>query len=154
METLTYNLSRWTTSDLLDEVVRRSATDGPALQLLEMVIIRARLADRDRKFGGSETRSQRHSAIDGVGLRGTTEMGVADEGAHVALLTSADHQVGAETLGAHAHDHTHRRVSSAKFAAHEHPHLHLTDMEADARLNGHGHAQTHSRLPWEDPNPA
>jgi hypothetical protein len=49
METLTHNLSGWTSEDLLDEVVRRSAADGAALRLVEATVIRARLAEIDRK---------------------------------------------------------------------------------------------------------
>jgi hypothetical protein len=51
MQTLTYNLSRWTTEELVDEVVRRTATDGPGLETLEKVVLRARLAESDRRFG-------------------------------------------------------------------------------------------------------
>jgi hypothetical protein len=49
METLPNSLSRWTTEDLLGEVVRRSATDRPGLQLLETIVIRARLAESDHR---------------------------------------------------------------------------------------------------------
>jgi hypothetical protein len=142
MGTLTPNLSRWTTEDLLVEVLRRSATDGPALQLLETVIIRARLAECDRQFGELEV------------VRGTTEMGVAEVRPTTAVLAGSDHEVDVETPGAHAHDHTHRRITSAKFAAHEHPHRHLANADSDAELNGHSHASTHSRFPWEDADPA
>jgi hypothetical protein len=88
-----------------------------------------------------------------VGFRGTLEMPVA-EGADVVLLAAATHEVDGETLGAHEHDHTHRRVSSTKFAAHSHHHSHLNDIEADGQLNGHTHPRAHSRLPWERADPA
>lgn len=77
MQTLTYNLSRWTTEDLLDEVVRRTASDGPGLQILETVLIRARLAESDRRFGDG-TQAQLGSPTKPVGVLGTMEMGFAD----------------------------------------------------------------------------
>ena len=149
METLTYTLSRWTTDELVGEVVRRSAADGPALRSVESVIIRARLAESDRKFRECANPQEASPAIERVGVRGTLEMGLADGGDEVELLSSVGHEVDAATSGAHAHDHTHRRVSSTKFAAHEHHHLHLEDVEADGQLNGHTHARAHSMHPWE-----
>ena len=50
MQTLTYNMSRWTTEELVDEVVRRTAADGPGLEILEKVVLCARLAESDRRF--------------------------------------------------------------------------------------------------------
>jgi hypothetical protein len=50
MQSRTYNLSKWTTEELHDEVMRRTATDGPGLQLLETIIIRARLAEGDQRL--------------------------------------------------------------------------------------------------------
>lgn len=47
------NLDGWTTTDLLAEVLRRSAGDGRALLLLEESIIRARLAENDRIASGA-----------------------------------------------------------------------------------------------------
>ena len=77
MQTLTYNMSRWTTQDLLDEVMRRTATDAPALQLLETIVLRARLAESDRQF---EDGGQPEFAPDRerVGVGGPMEMGLAD----------------------------------------------------------------------------
>jgi len=66
------------------------------------------------------------------------------------VLTSAAHEVDPASRGAHTHDHTHRRLASAKFAAHDHYHIHPDDLKADATLNGHTHARAHDRLPWED----
>ena len=77
MQTLTYNLSRWTTEDLLDEIVRRTASDGPGLQILETVLIRARLAESDRRFGDG-TQAELEPPPKPVGVRGTMEMGLAD----------------------------------------------------------------------------
>jgi len=59
MESLTYSMNRWSTEELLDEAVRRTATDGPGLQLLETVLIRARLAESDRRFVSHSSRLQR-----------------------------------------------------------------------------------------------
>jgi hypothetical protein len=53
-------------------------------------------------------------------------------------------------LGAHAHDHSHRRLASSKFAAHTHSHVHLHDVKADGELNGHTHSRAHEKLPWEN----
>ena len=70
-------MDRCTTDELLDELIRRTASDGAALRLLETIVIRARLAECDRRLeGGSqpEFAAQREFA----GVSGTTEMGVAD----------------------------------------------------------------------------
>lgn len=80
MQILTGNLNRWTTEDLLDEVVRRSAADGPALALLETTVIRARLAESDRRFAGAETPAAPKPVKEQAGVRGTLEMGLADDG--------------------------------------------------------------------------
>jgi hypothetical protein len=50
METLAKDLGGWTTDELLAEVFVRSAGDRPALQLLQATIVRALLAESDRKF--------------------------------------------------------------------------------------------------------
>ena len=76
METLTYSMNRWTTDDLIGEVLRRTATDGPALRLLEGVILRARLAAGDLLRVASEARPG--PAIAPTGVCGTIEMGPAD----------------------------------------------------------------------------
>jgi hypothetical protein len=120
---LTHTLSRWTTDELVGEVVRRTASDGPALRLVETTIIRARLAQSDRRFGGGiqpelAPRSER------TGVAGTMEMGLADDDAGAALLTSPDHGVGEATSGAHTHDHAHR------------------------------HTRAHALLPWERTGPS
>jgi hypothetical protein len=78
---------------------------------------------------------------------------VSTNGSH-AVSTNGSHEVDAGTAGAHTHDHTHRRVSSTKFAAHDHHHLHPDDVKADALLNQHTHARTHARHPWESVDPA
>ncbi len=49
MVTLTNDLDGWASGDLLAEVLRRSAGDRPALQLLQAMTIRALLADSDRE---------------------------------------------------------------------------------------------------------
>ena len=43
------DIGRWTTDELLAEVLKRSAGDRPALQLLQLTTIRALLAEGDRK---------------------------------------------------------------------------------------------------------
>lgn len=52
MEALANDLSGWTTEDLVSEVLKRSAEDRPALRLLQGNILRALLADSDRKVAG------------------------------------------------------------------------------------------------------
>jgi hypothetical protein len=76
METLTYGLSRWTTEELLDEVVKRTATDGPGLQLLETIVIRARLAESDHRLGRGK-QQELTAAVGCWEVGGTTEMGLA-----------------------------------------------------------------------------
>ena len=49
MVMFTPNLSRWTTAELFGEVMRRTASDAPALHALQTVVIRARLAEGDRQ---------------------------------------------------------------------------------------------------------
>ena len=78
METLTHRMSRWSTEELLGEVVRRTAADAPALRLAEGVILRARLAASDRGFAEIETPAEPGPAIDRAGVRGTMELGLAD----------------------------------------------------------------------------
>ena len=78
MQTFTENMSRWTTEELLDEVIRRSASDGPALQLLETVVIRARLAEGDRRLCGGTSQPEAIAGLEFAGVGGTTEMGLAD----------------------------------------------------------------------------
>ncbi len=75
MEPLTHSLSRWTTEDLLGEVMRRTALDGPALEALQAVVIRARLAEGDRRsqFG---TQSELIPEQERAGVAGTMELGL------------------------------------------------------------------------------
>ena len=40
MEMFTLNMSRWTTEELLGEVMRRTASDAPALYALQTVVRR------------------------------------------------------------------------------------------------------------------
>ncbi len=152
METLPYTMSRWTTDDLIGEVVRRTATDGLALRSVEGAIIRARLATSDRRLVESQAPLELESKSDPGVVRGTIEMRLAEDGAAVGLMVSGGHEVDAATSGAHAHDHTHRRQSSTKFAAHLHHHLHPGEVGADAQLNGHTHARPRASLPWERPD--
>jgi hypothetical protein len=144
----TSNLSRWTTTELVGEVMRRTASDAPGLDALQTVVIRARLAEGDRR-ADSGTQSELVPVREGAGFAGTRELGrsgVLTAAAHAA------HEVEPDTCGAHAHDHTHRRLASVKFAAHEHYHVHPDDLKADATLNAHTHARAHARLPWESQN--
>lgn len=49
MGNLANDLDGWGTDELLVEVLRRSAADRPALQLLQVTMIRALLAEGDRR---------------------------------------------------------------------------------------------------------
>jgi hypothetical protein len=77
MELFTPNLSRWTTEELVGEVIRRSAADGGALHALQTVVIRARLAEGDRRFGGG-TQPELSASSVFAAVGGTTEMGLGD----------------------------------------------------------------------------
>jgi hypothetical protein len=76
MDMLTHNFSRWTTQELLGEVMRRTAADGPALEALQTVVIRARLAEGDRRaqFG---TQVELAPASERAEVAGTMELGLA-----------------------------------------------------------------------------
>ena len=148
MEVFTPNLSRWTTEELVGEVIRRSAGDGGALQALQIVVIRARLAEGDRRFACG-TQPELSATSEFSSVCGTTEMGLTD-GEVSSVLTSAAHEVDRDALGAHAHDHTHRKHASEKLAAHDHHHVHLEDSKTDGEVNGHTHKRSHEKLPWED----
>lgn len=76
MEMYTPNLSRWTTKELVSEVIRRSGADARALEALQTVVIRARLAEGDRRFGGG-TQPELAATLGLAGVGGTTEMGLA-----------------------------------------------------------------------------
>jgi len=78
MQTLTQNMTRWTTQELLDEVMRRTESDGPALHGVETIIIRARLAESDRRFADFGTQAEFEPAPARAGVRGTMEMGPAN----------------------------------------------------------------------------
>src|SRR5881397_4021710 len=119
METLTYSLNGWSTEQLVGEVVRRSAADGQALRSVEGAIIRARLAESDSRFAGSSAPAGTGPATETAGVRGTPEMGLANDGGKW-VLPGVAHDVDAATSGAHTHDHTHRKRSSWKLAAHDH----------------------------------
>lgn len=54
MQPRTYELTRWSTEELRDEVMRRTATDGPGLELLGTMVIRARLAESDQRAEGTQ----------------------------------------------------------------------------------------------------
>ena len=73
-------MSRWTTQQRLEEVVRRTATDGAGLDLLEKKLLRTRLAESDRKFGDG-TQADFAPSLERAGGRGTMEMGLADRAA-------------------------------------------------------------------------
>lgn len=49
MQTLENDLGVWTSDELFTEVLRRGHADRPALQLLQAAVIRALLAEGDRK---------------------------------------------------------------------------------------------------------
>ena len=77
MDLWTHNLSRCTTQELLGEVMRRTASDGPALEALQTVVIRARLAEGDSRsaFG---TQSELVAELERAGVAGTMELGLED----------------------------------------------------------------------------
>ena len=77
MQSMTANMNGWTTEELLDEVIRRSASDGPALQRLETIVIRARLAEGNRRLVGV-TEAEPIAVPVFAGITGTTEMGLAN----------------------------------------------------------------------------
>ena len=107
MEMFTPNMSRWTTGDLLGEVMRRTASDAPALHALQTVVIRARLAEADRR-ADSGTQSELVAVRERTGVAGLRELGrssVLTAAAHAA------HEVDPDTYGAHTHDHRHRRLA-------------------------------------------
>ncbi len=151
MQTLTYNMERWTTEELIGEVVLRTATDASALRMVEGVIIQARLDAGDR-LRAEEASPLVPGAI-APPVRGTTEMGLAEYAAPAVVSPAPGHEVEAGTVDAHAHDHTHGKKAPWKLAAHLHPHLHPDDLLADGELNGHTHARAHAGLPWEHPDP-
>ena len=153
MEAPTRTISRWTTEELIGEVMWRTRSDASSLALLETKIIRARLAASDRGLAEG-TQAEPITVPDLRGVHGTVEMSLDDGGEKAPPLTASGHEVDPDTADAHAHDHTHRRLASAKFAAHEHYHVHPDDLKVDAMLNGHTHARAHSKLPWESHNPA
>ena len=68
------NLSRWTTAELVGEVMRRSASDAPGLHALQTVVIRARLAEGDRR-ADSGTQSELVPVREHPGVAGTRELG-------------------------------------------------------------------------------
>ncbi len=75
MEMYTPNLSRWTTEVLLTEVMRRTASDAPALQALQTVVIRARLGEVDRR-SDSGKQSELVAVRERDGVAGTMELGL------------------------------------------------------------------------------
>ena len=77
MEMFTPNLSRWTTDELLGEIMRRTASDASALEALQTVVLRARLAEGDRRlhFG---TQSELVPKPERAGVAGTMELGLED----------------------------------------------------------------------------
>jgi hypothetical protein len=52
-DTLTYSLSRWTTDELINEVIKRSAGSRRALNILHVTTLRALLNQSDRDLGRS-----------------------------------------------------------------------------------------------------
>ena len=75
MDPWTHNLSKWTTEQLLGEVMRRTASDGAALQALQTAVLRARLAEGDRQ-SETGTQSELVSAPELAGVAGTMELGL------------------------------------------------------------------------------
>jgi len=47
MNNVTTELKRWTSDELVDEAIKRSAADRPALRRLETMVLKARLAEID-----------------------------------------------------------------------------------------------------------
>ena len=77
MEMFTPNLSRWTTDELLSEVLRRTASDAPALEALQTLVIRARLAEGDH-WSEIRMQSERVTAPERAGVAGTMELALED----------------------------------------------------------------------------
>jgi len=76
MQSRTDNLTRWTTEELRDEVMRRTATDGPGLELLGTIVIRARLAERDQRLAEGTQSELAPSIV--ARVPGTLRMSLAD----------------------------------------------------------------------------
>lgn len=75
MDLWIHDLSKCTTQELLGEVMRRTASDGPALQALQTAVIRARLAEGDRR-SAFEIPSELVSSPEWAGVAGTMELGL------------------------------------------------------------------------------
>jgi hypothetical protein len=115
MQALTYSMNRWTSEQLIGEVVRRAANDGQALRLVEGVIIRARLAAGDRLRVDPTSPLAAITQADVV--QGTIEMSVADEGDRAVPLTVAGHEVDEATSGAHPRSRTRREGADEDLSA-------------------------------------
>src|SRR5438876_8752339 len=116
METLSYSMNRFTTEQLIGEVVRRAAADGPALRSFETVIIQARLAAGDRLQAAPDCGPEAVPAMARTPVFGTLAVGLAEDGGIAALLPAAGHEVVAGTLDSHSHDHTHGKKAAWRLA--------------------------------------
>ena len=77
MEMFKPNLSRWTTEDLVGEVMRRTAPNASALQALQTVVIRARLAEGDRRSDAG-IQPELVPVRERAGVAGTIELGLGE----------------------------------------------------------------------------
>ena len=77
MEMFTPNLSRWTTEELIGEVMRRTASDASALEVLQATVLRARLSEGDRR-SDLGMQSELVPARGRAGVAGTLEMGLEE----------------------------------------------------------------------------
>jgi hypothetical protein len=82
------------------------------------------------------------------GVSGGTACSWGPADSEARVRTAAQHEVNAETSGAHSHDHTHGPRSSVKFTGTCTTIFTLAAVAADAELNGHTHARPHERRPW------
>jgi len=73
------NMGRWTTKNLLAEVLIRSEGDAPGLRALGAMVIRAQLAESDRQAAERDNSAGVGSTTEGAGVMGTTEILIAND---------------------------------------------------------------------------
>ena len=73
------NMGRWTTKNLLAEVLIRSEGDAPGLRALGAMVIRAQLAESDRQAAELGDSTGVGSKAVGAGVMGTTEITIAND---------------------------------------------------------------------------
>src|SRR5437868_15071728 len=101
MDSLTQNMSGWTTEEILGELGSRTGSDRPALHLLETAFVRARLAASDRRAGGAVAEAA-PAPEPAARVWGTTEMNLEEGAERYKPFAIAGHEVQPGTAGAHA----------------------------------------------------